>query len=400
MNTKLLGGILLVVGTSLGGGMLALPVTAAPAGFVNSIFLLFFCWFFMTFSAFLILEVNLWLPANSNIVSMAKLTLGPIGQIAAWLTYLLLLYSLIAAYISAGTDVLHSLLGLLGFYTSNWLASILFVSLFSLIVYKGIRSVDYVNRGFMVTKLAAYVVLVALIAPHLNFSQLTFGELRYLPQTIMVMITSFGFATLVPSLRAYFGEDIKKLRLAIFIGSLIPLIAYIVWIGVILSVLPHEGKNGLIHMITSGHATTDLINALSNVLQNPSVNFFTRLFTSVAVITSFLGVSLGLSDFLADGFGVSKKGKGAFLVYPATFLPSLAIVLFYPNAFILGLTYAGTFCIILLAFLPMLMVWRGRYHKNLSTTASYRIKGGKPTLLLGMVISVIITIYTLVMGIH
>lgn len=400
MDTKLLGGILLVVGTSLGGGMLALPITAAPAGFFNSVLLLFGSWFLMTFSALLILEVNLWLPANSNLVSMAKTTLGPLGLITAWLTYLLLFYSLLAAYVSGGTDVLHNLLSMIGISVDDYWASIFFVCLFSLVVYKGIRSVDYVNRGLMITKFGAYIILILLIFPHMTYTNLALGEIRYLPQAVMVMITSYGFATLVPSLRTYFHGDVKKLKTAILIGSLIPLVSYTIWVAVILGTLPHEGPYGLIQMITSGHATTDLTKSLSETLQNPSITFFSRLFTSIAVITSFLGVSLGLSDFLADGFGVAKQGKGALLVYIATFLPSLIIVLFYPNAFILGLSYAGTCCVILLAILPALMVWYGRYYKNLSKHTHYQVKGGKLSLIMGLLAAVIITFYALVMGIH
>jgi tyrosine-specific transport protein len=393
LDTKLLGGILLIIGTSIGGAMLALPVTAAPAGFFYSTLLLFACWLIMTFSAFLILEVNLWLPSNSNIVSMAKVTLGAFGQVVAWSSYLLLLYSLIAAYVASGTDVLHNLLSLVGINTADWLASILFVSLFSLIVFKGIQSVDYVNRALMATKLGAYVILVVLIAPDLKLTYLNHGELHYLPPAIMVMITSYGFATIVPSLRAYFNGDIKKLKLAILIGSLIPLFAYILWICTILGALPSEGTYGLNAMRASTHTTTSLTQALSITLGNHWITWFSRLFSSVAVITSFLGVSLGLSDFLADGFGVSKQGKGAILVYSATFIPSLIAVLFYPNAFIIGLRYAGTFCVILLAALPMLMAWYGRYYKNLSTHAHYQTPGGKPALIMGIFVSLGLTLY-------
>src|SRR6185312_6915217 len=123
MNSKLLGGILLIVGTAVGGGMLALPIATSQAGFIYSTFLLFGCWLFMTAGAFLILEVNLWLPTNSNIISMAKQTLGGAGQIVAWVTYLLLLYSLLAAYIAGGGDFLRNLLAAMGLSLPAWLAS-------------------------------------------------------------------------------------------------------------------------------------------------------------------------------------------------------------------------------------------------------------------------------------
>ena len=39
MNTKIIGGTLLVAGTAIGAGMLALPVLTGMAGFVPSLFL-------------------------------------------------------------------------------------------------------------------------------------------------------------------------------------------------------------------------------------------------------------------------------------------------------------------------------------------------------------------------
>ena len=69
MNSKLLGGVLLIVGTTIGAGMLALPVATAQLGFWTSVGMLIGCWGIMTLCAFLFLEVNLWLPPNTNLIS-------------------------------------------------------------------------------------------------------------------------------------------------------------------------------------------------------------------------------------------------------------------------------------------------------------------------------------------
>ncbi|MBV9575717.1 MAG: tryptophan/tyrosine permease, partial [Gammaproteobacteria bacterium] len=114
MNSKLIGGILLVVGTTVGAGILALPIATAELGFWGSTLLLISCWAVMTTCAFLFLEVNLWLPAKSNVVSMAGATLGKTGQAIAWVVYLLLLYSILSAYIAGGGDLLHYLLSTSG----------------------------------------------------------------------------------------------------------------------------------------------------------------------------------------------------------------------------------------------------------------------------------------------
>jgi tyrosine-specific transport protein len=385
INSKLIGGILLIVGTSIGGGMLALPVSTAEVGFSNSIFFLFFCWMVMTAGALLILEVNLRLPAGSNMISMAKSTLGLPGQIIAWITYLFLLYTLLSAYISGGSDIFNSLLYKMHIELPNSVTAIIFTVLFSTIVYNGIRSVDYVNRGLMFGKLGIYVLLVAIISPHTSTMGLTGGSARAFTGTLMILITSFGYATIIPSLRDYFGDDIHSLRRVILLGSLIPLICYIVWDAVIMGVVSREGASGLIALMNSDHATSGLTEALSQSVQSQWISGFFGFFTSICMLTAFLGVSLGLFDFLADGLKLKKSGKQGRYTLALTFLPPLAVVLFNPGIYLHALSYAGVCCVILLLLLPSIMAWKGR-KTCLLAPDSHLVPGGNSSLaLIGLI---------------
>ena len=377
MTSKLIGSILLIVGTSIGAGMLALPVATAQLGFVGSLILLCSCWFVMTAGAFFILEVNLWLPQNSNLISMAKATLGPWGQVIAWLTYFLLLYSLLCAYISGGSDIFENLLTLTGINMPRWLSSVIFTILFGVIVYLGIRVIDYVNRGLMFVKLGSYFLLVILLTPFISVDKLMMGDLTHITSAtaILVTMTSFGYAAIVPSLRIYFEGDVQKLRWSIIIGSLIPLICYILWDMVIMGMIPLDGEKGLIAILHSSDTTSDLINTLSAASKSSANAFFIKLFTSISVVTSFLGVSLCLVDFLADGLQVEKQGRSKFLLHLLTFAPPLLVVLFFQNIFVKALEYAGIYCVILLILLPAWMVWNGRYRRHIAS--GYQAPGGK-----------------------
>lgn len=388
MDNRLIGGILLIVGTAIGGGMLALPLATAQAGFINSSLLLFGSWLAMTLSSLLVLEVNLWLPANSNLISMAKATLGKSGIAVAWVSYLILLYSLLSAYIAGGSDFLHNLLSLIHIDIARSVSALLFTLLFGVVVYFGIRSVDYVNRGLMITKFGTLIGLIFLILPHTTLAKLGAGETKYLTAGLTVMITSFGFASIVPSLRSYFHDDTKKLRIAILTGSLIPLIFYILWDMAIMGVMPLTGANSLTEMFHAIDSNSLFVNTLSNLLNQEIITVLARIFMSICLATSFLGVALSLSDFLADGLNITKVGKGNVIVNLITFLPPLFIVLFYPGAFIKGLNYAGVCCVILLLLMPALMAWSGRYHKKIAS--GYRLGGGRPLLIAIISVAIII----------
>jgi len=390
LDSRLVGGILLIVGTCIGAGMLALPVTNGPAGFVDSTLFVFLCWAITTLGALLILEINLWLPPGNNIISMAKATLGKPAQILAWVAYLLLLYALISAYLSAASDILQGLLVLFRIHLPLWSATTILTIVMAAIVYRGIRSIDLINRGLISAKFITYFILVLSITPYVSLSNLQGGEAKYITGILMVLITSFGFSIIVPSLRSYFDHDAKKLRLAIIIGSIIPLCFYIIWNAVIIGVVPREDELGLIALLNSNNPNSGLALALQNTLDNNWITSFFRFFASVCILTSFLGVSLCLFDFLADGLQLQKRGNQGLLILIIAFLPPYIIMLFYPSIFIIALSYAGLICVILLLLLPTLMTWSGRYIKKIAS--GYQVFGGKTTLIIMAITSSILMV--------
>jgi tyrosine-specific transport protein len=384
MDTRILGSILLIVGTTIGAGMLALPIATAQLGFLGSIILLFICWFVMTSCAFLLLEVNLCMPMNSNLVTMARSTLGPVGQLIAWVSFLLLLYSLLSAYISGGSGLMQNLFAAFGVTASPSVTSIIFTLLFGLVVFLGVRATDYVNRGLMSIKLIGYALLVISLMPFVTAPQLAHSDIFALSTSTAMMLTvcSFGYSVIIPSLRIYLGGDIRKLKKTIFIGSLIPLVCYIIWDIAIMGVIPLEGANGLGEIMHAPNSTSALITNLSAAVSNPYVTLCIKLFTSVCVLTSFLGVSLCLTDFLADGFKMEKVGFNRVIIQVATYLPPLLIVLIYPNAFITALKYGGIYSVVLLMLIPAWMAYVGR---TKYPDAAFRVPGGN-AFLIGLVI--------------
>lgn len=376
----LYGGILLIIGTCVGGGMLALPLATAAGGFLySSLFLLLF-WALMTYSAFLILEVALALPPGSNLISMARHTLGISGEVLAWLSYLLLLYSLLSAYMAGGSDLVHSILHQLHLNPPHWLSLCIFTAVFGYIVYRGIRIVDLCNRLLMFTKLAAFVLLVGLLLPGVSFYHLTQGQFQAVYGALILIVTAYGYAIIIPSLCQYYEHHRPTLIKVVGLGSLVPLIVYLSWQFAVIGALPSSGPDGLTAMGASAQPVTGLSQLLSRALERPWLAVIPHYFTAICILTSFLGVSLSLKDFLKDGLKQHPSLRHDASVLALTFLPPMLILLIDPGIFLMGLKYAGVITIILLVLLPGLMAWRLRYH--LPTTTAWRVTGGKLALLL------------------
>jgi len=294
---------------------------------------------------------------------------------------------LISAYISGGSELFNSLFKHIGISLPYWLDAVIFVAIFGYIVVRGIHFVDYANRGLMIAKLGSLIILILFSIPYIDHQALTAGNPRVLTGVVTVMLTSFGFANIIPSLRSYFNDDVKSLRKAVVIGSLIPLTCYILWDLAIIGSLP---RTQLIAVMNRGGSVAELMELLGSHLNNSYITVVASFFTAICVLTAFLCVSLALSDFLADGLKVEKKGKGNWLIYSLTFLPSLIIILFYPSIFVKALRYAGICCVVLIILLPALMAFSGRYWKKIAK--GYEVKGGKGALILVMLIAIFILI--------
>lgn len=390
MRKKIVGSILMILGTCIGGGMLALPVVSSMQSYWMSLLLLVSSWLIMTLGALSLLEVNLWFQGNSNLITMSKATLGNWGRLVTWFIYLLLLYSLICAYLSGTSDVLQTLLSYIHLNIPRWLATVIAMLILVIIVHRGIGSVDVVNRGLMSIKLLAYIILVIAIAPHIHLMNTLQGNFQWHQSVFMVMITSFGYAIIIPSLRGYLGDDRKLLIRVVLIGSLLPLIIYAIWIFVVQGLLPRFGANGLVPMLSSNNTNSLLMEGIAALLTAPWMGIIAKLFISICAVTSFLGVSICLVDFVADGLQMTKQGRKGIWVYCISFVPPLLVVLAQPGIFIEALSYAGIWCTLLLIVLPLLMLYSGRHHKNLAD--DHLVPGGKLILVLALFVACVILI--------
>lgn len=375
LKNRLLGGIFLIAGTCIGVGMLAMPLAVAPAGFVPAFLLLLVCWFVMYISGLLVLEANLWLKTDTNLISMTKATLGKGAEVIAWITYLLLLYSLVAAHLDAGAHLfLAASQSLFKLSLPIWLGPLPWVLVIGLIIFSGAGRVDGLNRILMLGLIASFIALISLTIPHINTHYFVSSEPSRLFFALPILTTAFGYQVIVPSLRHYMKSDLKKLRWCLLLGSLIPLFVYELWLTNVLGVIPLQGSQGLSAIFHSGEPAIDLPNTLAAIIHNNHIIMGARAFVFFALTVSFLGITLSLFDFLADGFHIHKTAKGRFALAIMTLIPPLIFTYFSPKSFMMALSYAGVLVAILSGLLPVCIVWVGR--RSRPADSHYRVFGG------------------------
>lgn len=351
---RCIGGILLVAGTTIGAGMLGLPVMTGFMGFFPSVLLFFICWVFMLASGIFFVDINCSLEGETNLVSMAERTLGYWGRALCWAVYLLLLYSLIAAYIGGSAPLFVRVFQSLFHVTLPLtVAKFLLPLLFGPFIYLGTLGVDWINRTLMMGLIIAYICLVFFLPEHIDITYLKHSDWPIFAYAAPVVLTSFGYHIIIPSLGTYLHHNKRDLLFVIISGSLIALIVNILWQLVVLGTIPLEGAFGLKEAWKTGLPATE---SIAKVLNIPSITIAGFLFSFFAILTSFLGVSLSLSDFLMDGLHIKKTWEGRLIAIALSFIPPLIFVNSYQRGFLLALEYAGAFVAILLVFLPAMMV--------------------------------------------
>lgn len=352
---KQFGSIYLILGTCIAAGMLGLPVVTAGNHFLLTTFMILSAWLLMTSGAYCLLQVNLAMKPGANIISMSGITLGRPVKMVTWVVYLVQLYSLICAYLAASGDLLQALAKYIHLDISRPMSTVLATLLLGSIVYRGIRAVDIVNRGLMSTKIIICFVIIAAIIPYTHLAPLNTGHWQWHGSTWLVIITSFGYGSILPSIRDYLHSDRKQLTIAVLIGGFVPMALYLVWIAVIQGALPHQGPNGLIAMNNAANTNSSLMFQIAAVTHHDVIKALSVVFISVCSVTGFLSVSLSLMDVLADGLKRKKTGWNKTLIAILALLPPMLIVILDPAIFTKALAYAGFCCLYILAALPIMM---------------------------------------------
>jgi tyrosine-specific transport protein len=117
-----------------------------------------------------------------------------------------------------------------------------------------------------------------------------------------------------------------------------------------------------------------------------------RSFSFLALVTSFIGLSWGLFDFLADGIRISKKGSNRVLLWILVVCVPLVLASTYPQGFISALESTGAYGdTILNAIIPVLMFWIG-YQVQKKPSAS-KIIGSKLVLAALIVFALAVILY-------
>ncbi|MCK0105027.1 MAG: aromatic amino acid transporter [Marinobacter adhaerens] len=354
---SLIGGASIIASVCVGAGMLGLPSSGAGAWTIWSSLALVLTMLVMTLSGWMLLEAFKHFDLRASFNTVTKSLLGARVNAFSNLTVYFVGGILLYAYITSSGLILQSMTGV-----DSKLASVIFVLLFSLVVWHSTRAVDRLSVVLVTFMLVSFVLGVSGLVVRIDFDILFDAadpDGRYAPYAMAMLpvaLTSFGYHHSVASMRAYYGEE-RKAQKAILGGTLVALIFYLLWLLSIFGNLPRADFGPI---VARGGDVDALLAALGFAIDSEQVATTISAFSTAAILSSFVGVGLGTFDYMADLLGFSNDRKGRTKTWAVTFIPPLLLSLFFPFGFVLAIGYAGAAAAVWACIVPALLARKSR----------------------------------------
>jgi tyrosine-specific transport protein len=348
-RSKVMSGAMMVAGTSIGAAMIVMPISAAKIGFYSSVVLMIIVALTMYHVSQVVLDIYRITNSDATVSKIAGQILGKPFQLLCTIATLVLMYSLLVAYISGLSEIVSQMTGY--GYVQVVLRVVIFLSVSLALSY---RIFDYYNRIAFSLKILFMCLMTAALLPYVAMENLIatsivneqgLNILKILP----VFITSFGFHAGIPFIFKFLNRDEKLYNQATLYGVCITLIIYLVWLALAFGVVPST------ELMKSSNELSDFTARLRSNIESPLLSISINFFVMLGILTSLFGVATTVFDFveesLRDRFEISSRILCSILTFG---LPTI-FVLANKNLFLKALSLAGCALTIIAIIIPILI---------------------------------------------
>jgi len=332
-----------LMGTIVGAGVLGIPYAIAQSGLFIGIIHLLVLGLTILVLHLCIGEISLRTKGIHQLSGYMEKYLGKKGKYLIMLSMMIGIYGALTAYILGQGEIFSTIIG-----GRPLVYSLVFFLLASTILYYGIKATGRAELIITALMVITIIFIGVFAFNKINPTHLTGIHLKNFFLPYGVILFAFVGTAAIPELRLELAKDKHKLKKAIIIGSITPIILYFIFALIVLGIV------GLGNFNLLGPNERIATVALS-IFSQPSLAFIANIFAAFAMLTSFLGLGLALKEMYIYDCGISKHT--AFFL---TVIPPLIIALLDITSFITVIAFAGAVAGGIDGILIMLAYWKAK----------------------------------------
>ncbi len=343
---KALIAITTLIGTIVGAGILAIPYVVAQSGFLFGLIITIALGLALLLVNLMAGEIVLRTKKQHQLTGYAEKYLGKWGKRLMMFSMAFSIYGALTAYLIGEGEVLKAIFR---WGDPLWYSIIFFIAVF-LIIYRGIKAAGKVEF-LLIGALFIIVIFIGIFSyDGINTSRLTTINLAkfFVPYGV-ILFALMGFPA-VPEMQEVLEAEKRKMKKAIIIGSIIPIILYLFFAFVVIGIIGLENFELL-------EPNQRIATVALSIYSSPILGIFTNLIAVLAMFTSFLTLGIAMIEMYEYDYLLPRPFALAL-----TFLIPLAITLFKLSTFITVIAITGAIAGGLQGIIIIATFWKARIY--------------------------------------
>jgi len=297
--------IAVLIGTTVGAGIFAIPYAFSQVGFFWGLVYLIILALIVLAVELCYGEIILRTKESKEMAGYVETYSGRTGKIFISLSLILGIYAALTAYLIGVGTYLETLIGpLLGGNLMFW--GIVFWALGSLICFLGIGTMSRFELLMSCGLIVLVFILFVIFFPYVDFKNFSINTSKNLFLPFGMILFALGGATALPTMRKILGEEAAFFKKAILIGLGVPSIIYAFFAFIILGV-------------TGPEVSEEALIGLAKFLGGKSL-IIGGIFGILAMSTSFFALSFVLKEFFRQDYKIKNFAAWVLTVSVPLFL--------------------------------------------------------------------------------
>ncbi|MCX6741715.1 MAG: amino acid permease [Candidatus Pacearchaeota archaeon] len=332
-----LSAIATLTGTIIGAGILGIPYVIAKSGFWAGMLNILILGALILFVNLYLGEIILRTKGRHQLPGYAEKYLGKKGKILMVISSLIFLYGALTAYVLGEGEVLSFVF--LGSTQFTLLFGLIFFIIMAVLVYFGLKTLERCEPIGLGIVSAIILLIFFFFLPKINWHNFSFMSSNPINWFMPYGVILFAFLALsaLPEMREELAKNERMLKKAIIIGSVIPIILYILFTIAVYGF--------------AGQATPEIATTALGKLPSALAIF--------TMFTAFFALGIALKEVFMFDFKI-KHDKAFLLAMAPVLVLSLLIIIFNLLDFIKIISLIGSVAGGLAGILILLMLRKAK----------------------------------------